>query len=253
VEPAQLQPVAVTFDTAPRGAQVFAAGGAKLFGGADAGAMQAALHRRADAAEIAQLQRMQLVRQIGHFQHCQPIGFAHVGRGLGQKFIWRDANRTADRVEAAVEQGALDVVGDRFGMFALALAADQPARHFVDRAGFVVRNAVADGVHQLMVDLDIARRPAFDQHDVGTLLPRFPHRRAGFHAEGFGFVAGGDAAGGFGHHRHNADRATAQAWIILLLHRSEVRVEVDEKAAQGHGVRILSRTSAPTGRAEQGG
>jgi hypothetical protein len=52
---------------------------------------------------------------------------------------------------------------------------------------------------------------------------------AGFDAEGFGLVAGGDADGGVGHHGDDGDGAAAELGTDLLLDGGEVGVEVDEE------------------------
>jgi len=70
---------------------------------------------------------------------------------------------------------------------------------------------------------------ALDEHDVWAESPGIGDHGPGAHAEGFGFIAGGDADGGVGHHGNYADRAPAQLRAYLLLDGGEVGIEIDEK------------------------
>ena len=85
---------------------------------------------------------------------------------------------------------------------------------------------------------------AFDQHDLGAHALGVGDDGSGPHAEGLGLVAGGDAAGGVGHHGHHAHRPAAQLGPRLLLHRGKVGVQIDEEPVQ-HGSlgRIASEPS----------
>lgn len=208
-----------------------------MLDGADADAAQAVLDGWADAAQVAQLEPVQRVRQVGKLDHREPVRLLHVRRGLGQELVRRDADRAADRTVEPLVQRALDALGDRLGVRAFALAAEQPARHLVDGFGFAVRDAVGDRRHRLMVDLDVARRAREHERELGAPRQRLADCRAGADIERLRLVAGGDAAGGLGHDRHDRDRASAQLRPVELLDRSEEGVEVDEQAAQGHAGR----------------
>ncbi len=68
------------------------------------------------------------------------------------------------------------------------------------------------------------------------------------HAEGLGFVAGGDAAGGVGHHGDDADGTAAQLGPDLLLDRGEVGVEIDEEPVEQRTPAIAAQPDArPSG------
>ena len=121
-----------------------------------------------------------------------------------------------------------------------------------------MRDAGLDRGKELMVDVHVARRARDLQGDIGTALQRLGHAGAGLDAEiALGLLAGGNAASGEAGHRDHRDRATAQARIVVLLDRGEERIEIDEQAAQGHGIaprmgrqyrRGASRHSARTSR-----
>lgn len=53
--------------------------------------MQALLHRLDDAAQGGRYQPVQRMRQIAILQHDEAVGLLHVGGGLGQEMIRRDA------------------------------------------------------------------------------------------------------------------------------------------------------------------
>ena len=204
--------------------------------------MQARFHRRSDSTEVAQFQPVQLVRQIALLDDRQTVRFVHVRGGLGEEPVRRDTDRTIDRrAEPEIEQALLDAARDGLGVFALALATDQVARHFVDGTRLAVRDAVLDGGHQQVVQLDVACRPGEHEPDFRAFLPCLANAGAGFHADGLGFVACGQATPTVGHDRHHADRSPAQARVVVLLDRGEIGVEIDEQAAQRH-------VTAPSGR-----
>ena len=137
---------------------------------------------------------------------------------------------------------ALDPSRKCFRVCALLLAADQFAGHLVDRTHAVsaaviadYRDHMVDRAQQPMMPFDVFRGTRQHELDPGAQLARVAHQGAGLHAVALGFHAGREAAGGFRLHRNHADRFAAQARVLLLLHRGEVAVEIDEKAAQGHG------------------
>ena len=175
------------------------------------------------------------MRQVRLLDHDQAVRLVHLGGGLGEEFVRCDPDRTGQRIAEALEQGTLDVAGDAFGVAALALAADQPTRHFVHRGRLAMRNAGLDDLHEFPVHLDVACWPGDLHGDLGTGPHRIGHPGAGADAVPLGFLAGGQAAGGGRNDRDDRHRLAAQVRRVELLHRSEERVEVDEQAAQGHG------------------
>ena len=114
--------------------------------------------------------------------------------------------------------------------------------------GLAVRNARRDRLEELLVHLQVARRPRDLQRDVGATLQRFGHAGAGLDAVQFlGFLARGDAAGGRARHRDHRHRPSAQVRRVVLFHRREEGVEIDEQAAQRHrNVRLGNAVSVGT-------
>lgn len=63
-----------------------------------------------------------------------------------------------------------------------------------------------------------------DEDDAGAKLLGFADLGSGFDAEGFGLVAGGDAAGGVGHGGDDGERLAAVLLVDLLLDGREEAV-----------------------------
>jgi hypothetical protein len=59
------------------------------------------------------------------------------------------------------------------------------------------------------------------------------HVDSRLHAVCLGFIGGGDTAGMLGDEGDNADGTAPQFWALLLLDRSEVRVQVKEEPLHG--------------------
>jgi hypothetical protein len=77
---------------------------------------------------------------------------------------------------------------------------------------------------------------ALDKDNVGTLLFGFADLRAGFDAEGFGFIAGSDADGGVGEGGDDGERFSAIRFVELLLDGREEAVQVDVQEAEPVGM-----------------
>ena len=77
---------------------------------------------------------------------------------------------------------------------------------------------------------------AFDEDDAGAELFGFADLGAGFDAEGFGFVAGGDADGGVGHGGDDSERFSPIFLVKLLLDRRKEAVQVDVEEAEAVGM-----------------
>ena len=89
-----------------------------------------------------------------------------------------------------------------------------------------------DGFVQEFVAADVPFRARLDDLQIRAEPPGFVDGRAGFDAERLRFPAGGDAAGGFRHQRHDDHRPVAQLRPQFLLHRGEEGIEVDEHGMQ---------------------
>jgi hypothetical protein len=172
----------------------------------------------------------------------EAVGLAHVRGSLGEEIVWRDADRAADGA-AGCDTGNLPLHLRRhlFGDASVTLSSHQFARHLVDRADACNRNGAVDRLDQRVVPPHIALGTCQTDLDAGTQPSCLAHQRAGAHAERLGFVAGGDQAGRVRVYRHHSDGTAAQRRILVLLHRGEIAVEVDEQAAQCHA---MSRRSA---------
>jgi len=98
-----------------------------------------------------------------------------------------------------------------------------------------------DGFNDTVVVVGVDFMAAFDEDDVGAEAFGVGDDGAGFDAEGFGLVAGGDADGGVGHHGDDGDRAAAELRADFLLDGGEIGVEVNEEPVEvrpGVGARI---------------
>jgi hypothetical protein len=86
-----------------------------------------------------------------------------------------------------------------------------------------------DGFNDAVVVVGVDFVAAFNEYDVGAEALRVGDDGAGFDAEGFGFVTGGDADGSVGHHGDDGDGTAAELGTDLLLDGGKVGVEVDEE------------------------
>ena len=84
-----------------------------------------------------------------------------------------------------------------------------------------------------MVVLDVKLVPSLDEGDSGAEAFGLADDGSGFHAEGFGLIAGGDGAGGIGHDGDDGDGAIAELRAELLLDGGKVGVEVEEEPLNG--------------------
>ena len=113
-----------------------------------------------------------------------------------------------------------------------ALAADEAAGHLVDGADGGDGHAAFDGFDDAVMVFGVELVARLDENDVGAETFGVGDDGSGAHAEGLGLVAGGDAAGGVGHHGHHAHGTAAQLRPRLLLARGEVGVEIDEEPVE---------------------
>ena len=113
-----------------------------------------------------------------------------------------------------------------------ALATDEAAGHLVDGADGGDGDAAFDGFDDAVMEFGIELVARLDENDLGAQALGVCDDGTGFDAEGLGLVAGGDAAGGIGHHGHHAHGPAAQLGTGFLFAGSEVGVEVDEKPVE---------------------
>ena len=137
------------------------------------------------------------------------------------------------------------------------LAAHEAAGHLVDGADGGDGQAAFDGLDDAVVVVDVELVAGLDEDDAGADALGVGDHGAGVDAEGLGLVAGGDAAGGVGHHGDHGDGPAAQLGAGLLLDGGEVGVEIDEEPVQRGILRGISAAAPPargagyaTGRAQ---
>ena len=238
---AQLGVHALAFDAVPGLAQHGFVGAAELLHGANAKLEQARLHGRTDAREVAWLEPIETLGQVGQVDDHETVRLLHISGGLGEKDVGRDADGATHFRANCRGDAALDLLPQCDGLFPLALAARQFTGHLVDRVH--LRNGRTGFHHfnQAMVKLHIGFGPRVHQPDVRAELFCLAHQRARPDTEFLGFVARSDAAGGIGHNRHHAHGLAAQLRPQLLLDGGEIRVEIDVQEMQRHG-RATDRT-----------
>jgi hypothetical protein len=147
----------------------------------------------------------------------QPVGLLHVTGDLCEVAVGRHADGAAEGFSYVLIDGLLDLEGDLAGAWRLLLAADELADHLVDGGGVGDGAGELDGLGDLVGVLGIFGVIAGDEDDVGTDSFGFAYLGAGFDAEGFGLVAGGDAGGGVGHGGDDCQGTTAIFRVQLLL------------------------------------
>ena len=165
------------------------------------------------------------------------VGFAHLAGHLGEVLVRSGTDADLDEGRDLTRDGGFYFATDRFDGLRLAQVVGQPRPHFVDREHGLDVDAFLDGGDDLVVNLDVFARLAFDDGDTGAEQTCVTDAGAGFHSKRLGFVAGSDAAGAFRHDWSYAHGSSAQAGIEVLFDRSEVGIAVDKKGGQGsvHG------------------
>ena len=96
--------------------------------------------------------------------------------------------------------------------------------------------ATFDGVGDAVGVFGVDGVVAVDEDDVGADVFGFADLGAGFDAEGFGLVAGGDAAGGVGHGGDDGEGFVAVLGVELLLDGGKEAVEVDVEEGEAVGL-----------------
>jgi hypothetical protein len=77
---------------------------------------------------------------------------------------------------------------------------------------------------------------AVDEDDVGDEALGFADLGEGFHAEGFGFVRGGDEGTGIGHGAADADGLASELGVKLLFDGREEAIEIDVEEGEEVGL-----------------
>ncbi len=166
----------------------------------------------------------------------EPVGLLHVAGDLGEVAVGGHADGAAQGFADVFVDGLLDGEGDLAGAGWLLLAAEELADHLVD--GGVVGDGAdeVDGFGDGVGVLGVLGVVAFDEDDAGAEFFGFADLGAGFDAEGFGLVAGGDAAGGVGHGGDDGERFAAVLGVELLLDGREEAVEIDVEEGEAIGM-----------------
>jgi hypothetical protein len=165
----------------------------------------------------------------------------HVAGNLGEVAVGGHTDGAAEGFADVFVDGLLDVEGDLAGPGRLLLAAEELADHLVD--GGVVGdgtdevNGFRDGVGVFGV-LGVV---ALDEDDAGTEFFGFADLGTGFDAEGFGFVAGGDADGRVGEGGDNGEGFAAVFGVELLLDGREEAVQVDMEEGEAVEMDLLGQ------------
>ncbi len=203
----------------------------------DALLVQAFLHARADAGQIAQRQVHQRARQQVLGERNQAVGLVHVGGDLRQVAVRREADGAAQCCSDMLADGGLHATRQIHGRKQRLLAADQAGGHLVDGHDGRDGNAALDRLDDPIVIVDVNFVARLDQLQAWTHPFRFADLRAGTNPEGLRLVACCDGAGSVGHDGHDGDRAPAEFRPQLLLDRGEVGVQIEEEPPQaGPGI-----------------
>ena len=160
-------------------------------------------------------------------QQHQTVGLLHIAGQFGQQGVGCNADGHAHNIAQLGAQRGLDAVGNLGGLLRRAPAACQFAGHFVNAQHLIHGCDAVHNLYRLLMHLHIQRVPRFYKHNARAQLACLAHPRAGFYAKCLGFVAGGNAAGGFCHHRQHTHRLAAQLGVVLLLDRGKKGVEID--------------------------
>jgi len=128
--------------------------------------------------------------------------------------------------------GPFELLGDFLGP--LALVFEELKAHLVDGTDLLDGEDAFHRPQDLLVDLDVAARAGLADDDPGAAGAGLVDRGAGLDPAPPGLVAGGDADGGLGLHRDDADGLAPKVLVILLLHRGEVGVHIQEEIPHRH-------------------
>ncbi len=221
-------------DTVPDATELGHAGGVKLRHGVDAMLVKPALEVGADAGDFAGRKVKQFPGEIRIVEEDEPVGLLHIGGHLGEEPVGSEADRTAQAGADLALDFIFDLAGESQGAFGLGPAAFQLAGDLVDRLHLGHMHAGFDHLDEPAVVADVGLGPRLDHLKLRNEPAGLGHAQVAGEAHLLGLDAHGDAAGGLGQHRHDADRLAAEFRPLLLLDRSEEGIEVDGQSAEGH-------------------
>ena len=214
-------------DGVPEGVHAGAVEGEELLHGGDALVVEADFGLRADSGQVAEFEVRDGAWELAWQQPDEAVRFLHVAGDLGEVAVGGHADGAAQGFADVVADGLLDFEGDGAGAGRFLLAAHELADHLVN-GGRVRDGATAfDGLRNAVGIVGVDAVVAFDEDDVGADALGFADLGSGLDAEGFGFVAGGDAAGGVGVGGDDGEGTIAEFGMELLFDRRKERVQVD--------------------------
>ncbi len=210
--------------------------GEELLHGGDAFGVEADFGAGADAGEVAEFEMGDGSWELRWQETDEAVGLLHVAGDLGEVAVGGHADGAAEGFADVFVDGLLDVEGDLAGAGRFLLAAEELADHLVD--GGVVGDGAGefDGFGDGVGVLGVLGVVAFDEDDAGAEFFGFADLGAGFDAEGFGLVAGGDADGGVGEGGDDGEGLAAVFGVELLLDGREEAVEVDVEEGEAIGM-----------------
>ena len=116
---------------------------------------------------------------------------------------------------------------------------------FVDALHAHMGRVLTHNSHQLVVNIAVLRRVAFQHHQPWAQAPRLMRAHTGAYAAGFGLVAGGNNGSMSTQAVHNCHRPATQSHVGLLLHGCKAAIEVD---MHNHRPGCIKRQLAAPGR-----
>ena len=234
-------------DGVPEGVHGGTVEGEKLLHGANALGVEADFGAGADAGKIAEFEMGDGAGELRGEQADEAVGLLHVAGDFGEVAVGRHADGAAEGFADVRADGLLDLEGDGAGAGRFLLAAHELADHLIDGRSVGDGAATFDRFRDAVGIFGIDAVVAFDEDDGGTDAFGFADLGSGFDAEGLGFVAGGDAAGGVGVGGDDGEGAVAVFGVKLLLDGGKEAVEVDVQEGEAVGLRLIrhARSSGP--------
>jgi len=229
----------------PDAAELMDVGGVELGDRRDAVFLEAALDVRADAGDVTGLEMQDFRRDVGVVEDHESVGLLHVRGDLRQQPGRRDADGTAEEGTDFFRDVGLDLLRELFRLRAVEEGVELRS-DLVDRLHLRLGQVGHDHFDEGAVILDVGLGPRLDDDEAGANFARVGHAGVAGEAGGLRLEADGDAAGGLGHHRHDAHGLAAQLRPLLLLARGEEGVEIDGKGSERH-IRHPRQTSYTSG------
>jgi len=148
-----------------------------------------------DSWEVGDVEGVESLGDVFAFDDDEPVGFHHVGRGLGEHAVGGDADRAAEVFAGDLADGSFHAHCQFSCPVDVAVWAGEFEAHFVD--GVDALDGV-DGVHgfeDFVMGLDVLVWAGEDEGDPGAFLVGFTDAAAGFDPEVLRFITRGDATG----------------------------------------------------------